>query len=45
LYLLLDQCLRHAIHLIEHVFVDSDDMMQRNGMLFGHPEAPVLELL
>ena len=41
--LLLGQSMQHSVHLITHVIVDSDDMMQSNGMRFQHPLGPVPE--
>jgi hypothetical protein len=34
LSLLLGQSSHHAVHVMEHVIVDSDDVVQSNGMLF-----------
>jgi len=43
LWLVFSQSLHNAIHLIEHVIVDTDDGMQSNGMPFHHPQGPVSE--
>jgi len=43
LSVLLSQCSHHAIHMVEHVIVHSDGMMQSNSISFRHPKHPVLE--
>jgi hypothetical protein len=43
LSLLLGQSSHHALHVIKHVIVDSDDVVQSNYMLFRHPQGPVPE--
>jgi len=43
LCLFLGQSLHHAIHVIKHVIVDSDDVMQSTGMLFRHPQGAIPE--
>jgi hypothetical protein len=40
---LLSQGSHHAIHVIEHVIVDCDNVMQCDCMPLGHPQGPILE--
>jgi len=43
LSLLLSYCLHNIIHMMEHVIVDSDNVMQSNRMPCHHPQGAVLE--
>jgi len=40
---LLSQSSQNAIHIIEHVIIDGDNMMQCDCMSFRHPQSPVSE--
>jgi hypothetical protein len=44
LSLLLGQSWHHAIHVIENVIVESDDVMESNSIPFRHPLGPETEL-
>ena len=39
----LSQTSQNAIHMVEHVIMDSDNMMQCDRMCFRHPQSPVSE--
>jgi len=43
LSLLLGQSLHHAIHMIQHVIVHCDNMMQCDCMPLRHPQSPISE--